>query len=139
MPARRCGPPTKSGSDPEGQTLAPRRVRPSGSDPLLGRPRDLAEPRRPSGSNPFARATAPANTWPGTTESRGASSGIGGSGTGSSYAAPSTSDDALPLATTVAPASRCGPPTKSGSDPEGQTLEPRRVRKWSQNDLARMR
>ena len=66
----------------------------------------LLSPAGRSGSRPFARASAPANSWPGTTESRGASSGMGGSGTGSSYAAPSTSDDALPLATTVAPDSR---------------------------------
>ena len=42
----------------------------------------LDRPRGRSGSRPFARATAPAKSWPGTTESSGASSGSRGFGTG---------------------------------------------------------
>ena len=72
-----------------------------------------------------ASASAAAKSWPGTTESSGASSGSGGSGTGSAYAAPSISDAALPLATSVAPAAR-GPPAASTT--AGRRLVARRDR-----------
>ena len=66
----------------------------------------LDSPRGRSGSRPFARATAPAKSWPATTESSGASSGIGGFGTGRRYCASGIAFAAGPLAISVAPASR---------------------------------
>ena len=53
-------------------------------------------PRGLSGSRPFARATAPAKSWPGTTESSGASSGLGGAGTGRTYCASASASAAGP-------------------------------------------
>ena len=80
---------------------------------------------RPTGwseSRPFAEASAPAKSWPGTTERSGDRSGDGAAGTGRRYAAPSISECALPLATSVAPASRA---RLGGFDDRWQGLVPR--------------
>src|SRR5207248_1504208 len=58
----------------------------------------------------------PANSWPGTTESKGARSGDGAPGTVRRYCAAPISPAALPVATTVAPAlrPRLAPPIPAG-------------------------
>src|SRR4030095_16279211 len=66
----------------------------------------LVRPTGWSESRPLAVASAPANSWPGTTESSGERSADGASGTGSRWPAPSIFDGAFPLATSVAPAAR---------------------------------
>src|SRR5262249_20013318 len=64
----------------------------------------LLSPAGWSASSPFARESAAAKSWPGTTESSGDSTGSGASGTGSRNSAPATSSAAEPDATSVAPA-----------------------------------
>src|SRR5262249_43442138 len=97
----------------EGPVLAARPGGPAGGlgvarerDPRHWASVTLVRPVGAAESSPFASASAPAKSWPGTSESSGARSGDGAAGTGRRYAAPSISDCAFPLATSIAPASR---------------------------------